>query len=60
MFGAISGMLWVGGNDVIEGQMSAGDLGAFVFYAIVVVASSFANLSEVMGELQRAAGITGD
>ncbi|WP_339387013.1 ABC transporter transmembrane domain-containing protein [Vibrio caribbeanicus] len=57
VFGAISGMLWVGGNDVIEGQMSAGDLGAFVFYAIVV-ASSFANLSEVMGELQRAAGAT--
>ena len=57
VFSAISGMLWVGGNDVIEGQMSAGDLGAFVFYALVV-ASSFANLSEVMGELQRAAGAT--
>ncbi|MFA0698774.1 ABC transporter transmembrane domain-containing protein, partial [Vibrio sp. 10N.222.49.C9] len=31
VFGAISGMLWVGGSDVIHGKMSAGDLGAFVF-----------------------------
>ncbi|RTZ16604.1 ABC transporter ATP-binding protein/permease [Vibrio aquaticus] len=57
VFSAISGMLWVGGNDVINGTMSAGDLGAFVFYAIMV-ASSLATISEVMGELQRAAGAT--
>ncbi|NOH80523.1 ABC transporter ATP-binding protein/permease [Vibrio sp. RE86] len=57
VFSAISGMLWVGGSDVIHGTMSAGDLGAFVFYAIMV-ASSLATISEVMGELQRAAGAT--
>lgn len=57
VFSAISGMLWVGGSDVINGTMSAGDLGAFVFYAIMV-ASSLATISEVMGELQRAAGAT--
>ncbi|GEA49625.1 ABC transporter ATP-binding protein [Vibrio inusitatus NBRC 102082] len=57
VFGAISGMLWVGGSDVIHGKMSAGDLGAFVFYAIMV-ASSTATISEVFGELQRAAGAT--
>lgn len=57
VFSAIAGMLWVGGNDVIEGTMSAGDLGAFVFYAIMV-ASSVATISEVLGELQRAAGAT--
>ncbi len=57
VFSAISGMLWVGGSDVIQGQMSAGDLAAFVFYAIMV-ASSTATISEVMGELQRAAGAT--
>jgi ATP-binding cassette subfamily B protein len=57
VFGAITGMLWVGGSDVIEGRMSGGDLGAFVFYAILV-ASSFATVSEVLGELQRAAGAT--
>ncbi|BDR19918.1 ABC transporter ATP-binding protein/permease [Vibrio sp. STUT-A16] len=57
VFSAIAGMLWVGGSDVIHGEMSAGDLAAFVFYAIMV-ASSTATISEVMGELQRAAGAT--
>ncbi|MHC6801261.1 ABC transporter ATP-binding protein/permease [Vibrio antiquarius] len=57
VFSAIAGMLWVGGSDVIHGKMSAGDLAAFVFYAIMV-ASSTATISEVMGELQRAAGAT--
>lgn len=57
VFGAISGMLWVGGSDVIAGTLTGGDLGAFVFYAILV-ASSLATISEVLGELQRAAGAT--
>lgn len=57
VFGAITGMLWVGGSDVIEGRMTGGDLGAFVFYAILV-ASALATVSEVLGELQRAAGAT--
>ena len=57
VFSAISGMLWVGGSDVINGTMSGGDLGAFVFYAIMV-ASSLGTISEVLGELQRAAGAT--
>jgi len=54
-FGAISGMLWVGGMDVLQGEMSGGELGAFVFYAIMV-AMSVATVAEVYGELQRAAG----
>jgi len=49
------GMLWTGGNDVISGQMSGGELGAFIFYA-VMVGTAFATLSEVWGDLQRAAG----
>jgi ATP-binding cassette subfamily B protein len=53
VFSALSAMLWVGGRDVLAGNMSGGDLGAFVFYAIIV-----ATLSEVFGELQRAAGAT--
>jgi ATP-binding cassette subfamily B protein len=57
VFSGITGMLWVGGSDVISGEMTGGDLGAFVFYAIMV-ASSLATISEVMGELQRAAGAT--
>jgi ATP-binding cassette subfamily B protein len=48
-------MLWVGGNDVISGAMSAGELGAFVFYAIIV-AGSVATISEVIGDVQRAVG----
>jgi ATP-binding cassette subfamily B protein len=54
-FAAISGMLWVGGMDVLKGKMSGGELGAFVFYAIMV-AMSVATVAEVYGELQRAAG----
>ena len=54
-FGAITLSLWVGGRDVITGQISGGDLAAFVFYA-VMVASSGATMSELWGEVQRAAG----
>lgn len=54
-FAAISAMLWSGGTDVLNGKMSGGDLGAFVFYAIMV-AMSVATVAEVYGELQRAAG----
>lgn len=57
MFGAIGGMLWVGGNDMIAGRMSSGDLAAFVFYAIIM-GSAVATISEVYGELQRATGAT--
>jgi ATP-binding cassette subfamily B protein len=57
VFGALSGMLWVGGYDVINGEMSGGNLGAFVFYALVV-AMGVGTLSEVYGELQRAVGAT--
>ena len=54
-FGAITFSLWVGGQDVIAGRMSAGNLTAFVFYA-VILAGAGATLSELWGELQRAAG----
>ncbi|UTW04963.1 ATP-binding cassette domain-containing protein [Amphritea atlantica] len=57
VFGALSGMLWVGGYDVITGAMSAGELGAFVFYALIV-AMGVGTMSEVYGELQRAVGAT--
>jgi ATP-binding cassette, subfamily B, bacterial len=55
MFGGLSAMLWSGGQDVITGRMSAGELGAFVFYAMMV-GMGFGTISEVWGELQRAAG----
>jgi ATP-binding cassette subfamily B protein len=52
---AIGVVLWMGGQDVIAGRLSAGELSAFVFYA-VLVATSAASLAEVFGELQRTAG----
>ena len=55
VFGAISIILWIGGHDVLAGRISAGQLSAFVFYA-VVVAGSVGSISEVYGDLQRAAG----
>jgi ATP-binding cassette subfamily B protein len=54
-FGAITFSLWVGGRDVVAGRMSGGDLAAFVFYA-VMLAGAGATLSELWGEMQRAAG----
>ncbi len=53
-FGAITFSLWVGGQDVIAGRMTGGELTAFVFYA-VLLASSGSTLSELWGEVQRAA-----
>jgi ATP-binding cassette subfamily B protein len=55
VLGAVGVMLWVGGMDVISGRISAGELAAFVFYSLLV-GSAFATLSEVIGELQQAAG----
>jgi ATP-binding cassette subfamily B protein len=57
VFGAVGLVLWIGGHDVLAGRISAGDLSAFVFYAIVL-ASAVGALSEVVGDLQRAAGAT--
>ena len=56
-FSAVGVILWVGGHDVLAGRMSAGELSAFVFYASVV-ATGAGTVSEVWGELQRAAGAT--
>jgi ATP-binding cassette subfamily B protein len=55
VMGAVMCMLYIGGTDVIKGDLSAGDLSAFVFYAIMV-AGSLAAVTEVYGEVQRAAG----
>ncbi len=57
VFGAVGVILWIGGHDVVAGRISAGQLSAFVFYA-VIVASSVGTISEVVGDLQRAAGAT--
>lgn len=57
VFGAIITVLYIGGQDVVAGRISAGDLSGFIFYA-VVVAGALGAVSEVIGELQRAGGAT--
>lgn len=57
VFGAVSVILWIGGHDVLSGRISPGELSAFVFYAIIVAGAAGA-VSEVIGDLQRAAGAT--
>ncbi|MFK7894951.1 MAG: ABC transporter transmembrane domain-containing protein [Myxococcota bacterium] len=55
VFAFISGILWVGAQNVLEGTMSSGQLGQFVLYAMFS-AMSMAALTEVWGDLQLAAG----
>ena len=57
IFAGIIGVLWVGARDVQNGTTSAGELIQFLIYAIMV-GGSVAALSEIWGELQRAAGAT--
>jgi len=57
VFGAIAFVLWAGGHGVIDGTVTPGDLAAFIIYA-VMVAGAVGAMSEVMGDLQRAAGAT--
>ncbi len=57
IFGAVTFVLWLGAQDVLADRMSPGQLGQFLLYA-VFVASAAASLSEMWGEIQRAAGAT--
>ncbi|TQS70296.1 ATP-binding cassette domain-containing protein [Rhodobacteraceae bacterium] len=57
VFSGVVGVLWIGARDVRIGLMSVGELVQFVIYA-VMVAGSVGALSEIWGELQRAAGAT--
>ena len=57
-FGAVTFALWIGGRDVVSGRMTGGELSAFVLYA-VLLATSGVSLSEVWGDVQRAAGAAG-
>jgi ATP-binding cassette subfamily B protein len=57
IFTGVLGVMWIGANDVRADIMSSGALIQFVIYA-VMVAGAVAALSEIWGELQRAAGAT--
>lgn len=55
VFGAVTFVLWQGAHRVLAGEMTGGELSQFLIYA-VYVAISAASLSEMWGEVQRAAG----
>lgn len=57
VFAGVVGVLWIGARDVRLGNMTPGTLVQFVIYSIMV-AGAVAALSEIWGELQRAAGAT--
>ena len=57
MFGAVGVMIWYGGHKVLAGEVTAGEMSAFIFYALIM-ARSARGLSEVYGDVQRAAGAT--
>src|SRR6201986_456151 len=55
VFAAMDAVGWVGARDVVGNTMTPGTLVQFIFYA-VLSAGGVGALSEVWGELQRAAG----
>lgn len=55
VFASIVAVLWVGAHRVLADEMTTGELGQFILYA-VLVAGSFGALSEVWGEVNQAAG----
>ncbi|MBI3419488.1 MAG: ATP-binding cassette domain-containing protein [Proteobacteria bacterium] len=57
VFGGVAFVLWLGGRDVLAHRMTAGQLSAFIFYA-VLVAGAVGAVTEVLGDLQRASGAT--
>jgi ATP-binding cassette subfamily B protein len=57
VFTAVVGVMWIGARDVMSARMTPGELGQFIFYA-VFTAGAVGALSEVWGDLQRAAGAT--
>jgi len=57
IFSGVVGILWLGAQNVLQGEMSGGTLGQFILYA-VLCATSIGALSEVWGEVQLAAGAT--
>ncbi len=57
VFAGVVGVMWIGARDVMAGRMSPGEMAQFVLYA-VFTAGAVGALSEVWGELQRAAGAT--
>ncbi len=55
IFGGITFVVWVGARSVLAGDMSYGELGQFLLYAMFTAASA-GSLTEMWGEVQRASG----
>lgn len=55
VFSMVTGILWIGGQSVIHGDLTPGQLSSFLLYAIMA-AGSIASFSEIYADLQRAAG----
>ena len=55
VFAAITLVLWQGAHQVLEGTMTLGTLSQFLIYAVYVGVAA-TSLSEMWGEVQRAAG----
>ncbi|MCB9958240.1 MAG: ATP-binding cassette domain-containing protein [Rhodospirillaceae bacterium] len=57
VFAGIAFVLWAGGHAVLDGRLTAGEMAAFLFFAIMV-ASSAGAVTELLGDVQRMAGAT--
>ena len=57
VFSGVIGFLWMGATGVQSGEITEGELVQFMIYTIMV-AGALAALTEIWGELQRAAGAT--
>lgn len=57
VFGGITFVVWMGARSVLAGEITYGELGQFVLYALFT-ATSAGTLTEVWGEIQRASGAT--
>ena len=56
-YASIVFIIWMGGREVIAGNLSPGDLAAFMLYTLIV-ATGLANVASLWGALQRASGAT--
>jgi len=57
VFGGITFVVWMGARSVLAGEITYGQLGQFVLYALFA-ATSAGTLTEMWGEIQRASGAT--
>ncbi len=53
----VATVIWLGGRALIRGELESGDLAAFFLYTFII-AGALADLAQLWGSLQRAAGAT--